>query len=189
MNAPAGKRIVRRPRRSNSSEAGMEGDELNQGLLTGLIGYVLHRAHLAIFADFYAKFAEVDIRPTQFSILTIIDNNPGLKQTDVSAALSIQRTNLVALLDTLESRNLICRASSPTDRRSHSLYLTDQGKALLSRLTDMVNRHEEHISRFIGTDGKKELITLLNKVIEAAAVTDTGETSGAGREAAAFSGS
>ena len=72
---------------------------IDLGPLPELIGYVLRRAQLAVFQDFFAAFAPFDIRPAQFSVLTIIERNPGLTQTHVAAALGIKRTNFVGLLE------------------------------------------------------------------------------------------
>ena len=68
-----------------------------------------------MFRDFFAVFAPFDIKPAQYSILTIIERNPGLKQAQVCDALGIKRTNFVAMIDELERRGLVRRAESPGD--------------------------------------------------------------------------
>ena len=65
---------------------------------------MLRRAQLIVFQDFFAAFAPFDIRPAQFSVLTVIERNPGLTQSQVAAALGIKRTNFVGMLDELEKR-------------------------------------------------------------------------------------
>jgi len=60
------------------------GKSIDLGPLPELIGYVLRRAQLAVFQDFFAAFAPFDIRPAQFSALTIIERNPGLTQSQVA---------------------------------------------------------------------------------------------------------
>jgi hypothetical protein len=52
--------------------------KIDLGPLPGLIGYVLRRAQLVVFQDFFAAFAPFDIRPAQFALLTVIARNPGL---------------------------------------------------------------------------------------------------------------
>lgn len=79
------------------------------GPLPGQVGYLMRRAWLAMTQDFLRTFADVAIRPAQYGVLLIIERNPGLKQADVSAALGIKRTNLVALLDGLEERGFARR--------------------------------------------------------------------------------
>src|SRR5436853_1820743 len=80
--------------------------DVDLGPLPGLIGYMLRRAQIAVFQEIFRSFGEVNIRPAQFSVLTVIAHNPGLTQSQVSAALGIKRTNFVALLDSLEERGL-----------------------------------------------------------------------------------
>ena len=72
--------------------------------------------------------AAADIRPTLYSVLTVIGANPGLSQMAVAQRLGIERARLVHLLDSLEERKLVKRVRSKTDRRSHALHLTAQGE-------------------------------------------------------------
>ena len=84
----------------------MSKTDIDLGPLPELIGYVLRRAQLVVFQDFFSAFAPFDIRPAQFSVLTVIERNPGLTQSQVAAALGIKRTNFVGMLDALEKRGL-----------------------------------------------------------------------------------
>jgi DNA-binding MarR family transcriptional regulator len=136
--------------------------DVDLGPLTGLIGYMLRRAQIAVFQEAFRTFARVGIRPAQFSVLAVIAHNPGRTQSQVAAALGIKRTNFVALLDSLERRGLAVRRSAPTDRRSHALHLTEAGKATLRRLNQMVDKLEARMIAQIGKDGGVELIKLLH---------------------------
>src|ERR1051325_2851785 len=80
------------------------GRRLDLGPLPGLIGYALRRAQLAVFHDFLRTMAKLDIRPAQFSVLLLIDVNPGVSQTAISAALGIKTANLAVMLNALEAR-------------------------------------------------------------------------------------
>ena len=57
------------------------------GPLDNAVGYLLRRAQLAIFDDFIRTFADLGLRPATFSVLVLIDRNPGLNQSEISAAL------------------------------------------------------------------------------------------------------
>jgi DNA-binding MarR family transcriptional regulator len=140
--------------------------EVDIGALTRLIGYMLRRAQIAVFQDIFRAFAEVGIRPAQFSVLTVIAHNPGRTQSQVSAALRIKRTNFVALLDSLERRGLAVRRPAPSDRRSHALHLTDAGKATMRRLNRMVDKLEGRMIAQIGRDGRVALLELLHRLAE-----------------------
>src|SRR5437762_1367688 len=71
--------------------------------LTAHLGYLIRRAQIWIFQDFIRTLATADIRPAQYSVLTVIDANPGLTQMSLSKALGIERARLVHLLDGLET--------------------------------------------------------------------------------------
>jgi DNA-binding MarR family transcriptional regulator len=137
-------------------EAADEGapDEKREGVdygpLDRRIGYLLRRAQIAVFKDFFAAFEVYDIRPGQYSILTVIERNPGLKQGEVSAALGIKRANFVAMIDELERRGLVRRDPAPHDRRSYALNLTDKGARLTPQLHSVSERHEQHMIDAIG---------------------------------------
>ena len=93
-----------------------------------MVGYALRRAQLAVFDEVIANFAELDLRPAQYSVLVLLGHSPGLKQSEVASALGIQRANFVVLFDGLEHRGLARRSPAPNDRRSYALYLTEAGE-------------------------------------------------------------
>jgi DNA-binding MarR family transcriptional regulator len=107
-----------------------------------LIGYVMRRAQIAIFQDFGRTFASFGVRPAQFAALTAIERNPGLKQTEISAALGIKRTNFVAMCDELQTLGLANRRALSNDRRSNALYLTRKGERLTGELRRACRLHE-----------------------------------------------
>ena len=162
------KRPARRPE-TNGDAA------INLGRLPQVVGYMLRRAQLAAFQDFLRSYAEVDIRPAQYAVLTVIELNPGLRQSQVSAALGIKRANLVALLDSLESRGFAKRVPVATDRRSYALHLTESGAALMAKLAEINAAHERRVSAKIGENGRRELLRLLKGVVEAVGPTTSDE--------------
>lgn len=152
------------------TEATRNGDstpKIDLGDLPHLSGYMLRRAQFAAFNDFLRFFADTNIRPVQYGVMTVIDKNPGLKQSQVSEALGIKRANLVAILDALERRGLAKREAVATDRRSYALKLTDKGAALMKELRARSQEHERRLAATIGEDGRKQLLKLLHGVIEA----------------------
>src|SRR5262245_15511521 len=64
---------------------------VNFGPLGDDLGYVLRRAQLVIFQRFFETFATFDIRPAQYSVLTVIELNPGISQAQAADALGIKR--------------------------------------------------------------------------------------------------
>jgi DNA-binding MarR family transcriptional regulator len=144
----------------------MSKPSIDLGPLPELIGYVLRRAQLAVFQDFFGAFAPFDIRPAQFSVLTVIERNPGLTQSQVAEALGIKRTNFVGMLDALEARGLTERRQAARDKRSYALYLTAEGSALMRKLKPVLKAHESRVVALVGADGRDRLVELLHEIAD-----------------------
>ncbi|KWV58807.1 MarR family transcriptional regulator [Bradyrhizobium macuxiense] len=135
--------------------------EIGLDALAGHAGYAVRRFQLWIFQDFIKTLAEADIRPTQYSVMTVIGANPGLSQMAVAKRLGIERARLVHLLDSLERRNFVSRSASATDRRSHALHLTARGKAALAQFKRLAAEHERHVAEKIGKENRERLLQIL----------------------------
>ena len=140
-------------------------DALQMGELSELLGYSLKRAQLKVFEDFLRCVAPLQLTPAQFSVLLLLDKNPGRNQTEIANTLGILRPNFVAMLDGLESRELCVRMRSTNDRRSHVLMLTDKGRAVLARAKKLVaTKHEARLNELLGTANRAALLTMLAKI-------------------------
>jgi DNA-binding MarR family transcriptional regulator len=128
------------------------------------VGYVLRRAQLAVFADFIAGQSGPVSRPGQFALLTVIGTRSGVTQTQLCDALGIKRANLVVAIDRFERLGLVRREQCSVDRRANRLHLTAAGTQLLSRATHAQSKHEARITALLGTNGRRLLIELLNKL-------------------------
>ena len=139
---------------------------LNLGPLPGFVGYMLRRAQLLVFDDFIRTMSSIGLRPASFSVLAVIDANPGSTQSAVSEALGLQRTNLVAIIDSLEKGGFARRAPARTDRRSHALHLTPDGKRLLARALKLQAEHEQRLLRKLGLEDSQALLRLLTRLVD-----------------------
>jgi DNA-binding MarR family transcriptional regulator len=135
------------------------------GELSEMLGYALKRAQLRIFEDFLRCVAPLQLTPAQFSVLLLLDRNPGRNQTEIANTLGILRPNFVAMLDGLESRDLCARVRSTNDRRSHHLVLTDKGRTTLARAKKLVaTKHEARLNELLGTSNRAALVAMLTRV-------------------------
>lgn len=151
-----------RKRAENGGARGDIGDhDIGLDSLAGHAGYAVRRFQIWIFQDFIRTLGAVDIRPTQYSVMTVIGANPGLTQMAVAKRLGIERARLVHLLDSLEHRDLVSRARSATDRRSHALHLTARGRASLAQYKRLAAEHERHVAEKIGKENRKQLLQIL----------------------------
>ena len=134
------------------------------GPLGDYVGYWLRRAQVWAMSGFLETMRELDLRPTPYSVLILINENPGIRQTEVCAALGLQKANFVPLLKELQRRGLAIRKAGVPDRRSSALYLTPQGEVFLGHANQLHARWEAHITERLGTRGKEQLRELLRKL-------------------------
>jgi DNA-binding MarR family transcriptional regulator len=132
-----------------------------------IIGYKLRRAQLSVFQDFLQAFNRMKLRPAEFSVLALMAETPGQKQSEIAAQLGIKRANFVALMDGLERRGLAERRKPQTDRRSHSLYLTPEGVRFVRNMTAVWQEHENRLIERLGGPAEKDrLIALLDRILD-----------------------
>src|SRR5215475_14647938 len=82
-------------------------DRLKLGTLDGHLGYFLRRLQVSVFKDFIRTLAPMNVRPAQYSVLLLIEANPGRSQAAIGQALDIERARLARLLHVLEGRGWI----------------------------------------------------------------------------------
>ena len=154
-----------RPTPKETVDGAGDNAALQMGELSDLLGYSLKRAQLKVFEDFLRCVAPLQLTPAQFSVLLLLDRNPGRNQTEIANTLGILRPNFVSMLDALESRDLCTRVRSTNDRRSHILMLTDKGRAVLARAKKLVaTKHEARLNELLGAAGRVALLDMLSKI-------------------------
>lgn len=140
--------------------------ELSLAGLERFLGYAIRRAQLAIFQDFNEQTAEFGINTVQFSVLRVIRDNAGLNQRALAAALAVETSRMVLIIDELEERGLVNRIASTVDRRSRALYLTPEGVRLLKLLEKRVIAHERVIAKRLRGGDKVELLRMLRNIAQ-----------------------
>lgn len=162
-----GKRSVK-GRREPANKA--DGDVLMRvGIpaMGNIVGHKLRRAQLIVFQDFLQSFSKLKVRPAEFSVLALIAQKPGQKQSEIAEALGIKRANFVALMDGLERRGLAERRKTEVDRRSHALHLTPEGRRFVAKMATVWHAHENRlIARLGGPAARDQLIELLDRILD-----------------------
>ncbi|MDP1735779.1 MAG: MarR family transcriptional regulator [Sulfuritalea sp.] len=131
------------------------------GSLTGNIGFHLRLAQLAVFKDFDRELGELGVSPAVYSVLEVLQQNPGLTQSKLASAVRLDRSSMVPMLDKLGQRGLVERLASTTDRRHKHLYLTAAGAKLLRQADKCVGKHEKRVCALFTPAEKKTLMDLL----------------------------
>jgi DNA-binding MarR family transcriptional regulator len=106
-------------------------------------GFLLAKLGLAFKAKALAKLEEAGFDPYHYSVLAILGEGARETQAMIADSLALDPSRLVALLDSLEERELVERQRDPEDRRRHVVSITAEGKKELSRLRTIVKEAEE----------------------------------------------
>jgi len=133
-------------------------------VLRELLGYHIKRAQSAIQADLNAALKPLDLRMLTFSALAVVASSPGLRQAQLADALSIERPNLVVILDELERRGLILRDRVPTDRRAYALKATLEGRRLFEAAQAAVRAHEAALFTGISPEDQVRLREMMQRI-------------------------
>ena len=104
------------------------------------------------------------LRPVDFSVLSLVAHNPGITSRQLCTTLGIQPPNLVGLVGALEKRSLIRRERHQADGRAVSLYLTTDGQAMLSSAEQTASQLEQDAAPRLSAAERKTLMRLLQKI-------------------------
>ena len=134
------------------------------GVLDELVGYHMRRASAVIANDFARAIAGTGMRQVLFGILSVIAANPGINQGNVGRALSIQRANMVSLVNELVDAGLVRRETAAEDRRALALTLTAAGEAKVRASLELIRAHEDRLLSELSRDERAHLIGLLARI-------------------------
>ena len=127
-------------------------------------GYNLKRASHRMQTQVSRTLAEFDLRTLSFSTLVLIVDNPGLRQSELAACLAVERPNMVAVIDQLESRTLVSRCTHPDDRRAQAISPTAAGRRLCEKALAALHDVEAHVLASLSTREQDTLNRLLQRV-------------------------
>lgn len=131
-------------------------------------GACIHRSsalldHLARLTRARAESAltPLGLRPRHLVALTVLRDQGPCTQTLLATMLQMDRTNLVGLLNELESEGLIDRRRSPDDRRRHIVGLTAAGEQKLAGAEAALTAAEDEVLAALDQGQRETLYELL----------------------------
>jgi DNA-binding MarR family transcriptional regulator len=125
-------------------------------------GYSLRRASAASMSKLARRFAELDLRPTEASVLMVVAANPNITQSEIGRMLDVASANMAPLVSRLVDRGLLERL--PVDGRSHGLGLTRTGGVLTIKVKRAATDHERELLRKIPAAQRKAFLQILRKL-------------------------
>lgn len=161
--APTRKTVSTRLRDEDRSAPAIE--QIDARFLQTLVGYGARRVSLTAIASFLPRMAAYELRPVEFSVLSLIHHNPGITSRQLCGALSIQPPNLVGMLQQHEKkRGLIERRPHPHDGRAIGLHLTAAGRQLVRKAERTASLNDAQVTARLTAAERRTLLRLLEKI-------------------------
>ena len=149
------------PQTEAAKRDGAQAPRINRDGMGGLLGFNLRMVYITVSRHFSAAMAKFDLTQKQTGVLWLIGSNGGISQITLARELRMDRASMMAIVDRLESRQLLTRQRSKRDGRRQELHLTQKGERLLAQTKAAIAEHESWMTERFTPD---ELETLLNSL-------------------------
>jgi DNA-binding MarR family transcriptional regulator len=109
--------------------------------------------------------AEFDLKERSYSVLILANSGLEPTQRELADFLSLDPSQIVALVDELEKRGLVARAAGKQDRRAKTVTATAKGARLLVGADQAAHRAEAEALAGLAEDEIAQLKALLRKAL------------------------
>lgn len=137
---------------------------LRDGALGADLSFLLARANAVSLAQGNRALAEFGLKVRSFSVLALASTDPGPSQRELSEFLRLDPSQIVALVDDLQSRGLVQRRPDPNDRRANVVVATDAGRALYAQAGAATQTAERSAHAALDLDERRILTDLLRRI-------------------------
>ncbi len=129
-------------------------------------GHNIRRLHQISVGIFLRELGGLELTPVQYAALQTVANHPEIDQRTLARTIALDASTTGGVVDRLASRGLLERRTSPEDRRSRQLVLTDAGKALLADAVPAMLQVQEHILAPLSERQRSEFMKLLRLLVD-----------------------
>lgn len=133
---------------------------------TESIGFMLSKVGNAVSARFGEILSEFNLVPRQFFVLNLICQHQGESQQAIAGSIGVAKSQMVAVVDELESMGFVERRVNPGDRRQHALFVTDRGQAMQETAIEAARAHEGSMRAVLSKEEADTLLGALHKLAE-----------------------
>jgi len=129
------------------------------------LGFLLAKLHAVGSVLNNRALAEFDLKERSYSVLILANSGLEPTQRELADFLSLDPSQIVALVDELEKRGLVARAPGKLDRRAKTVTATAKGGKLLQRAGDAARRAEAEVLEGLPAEESAQLKALLRKAL------------------------
>jgi DNA-binding MarR family transcriptional regulator len=144
----------------------VSGDDGDIGEIKEILGFHIRLAHGTVYRHFSETFTDIDLTQKQVSVLWLVDDHPGIAQTDLAQRLRMDRATTMAIINRLQARHFLRRDKSPTDGRKQALFLEPEGVKVLATAKEAIRAHENWLKSRFTPKEVSQLVEMLARIHE-----------------------
>jgi DNA-binding MarR family transcriptional regulator len=133
--------------------------------LSRRLGYLLKHAQLRMAELTTKALTPYGIDGREFGVLLSLAGSEPRSQQEAAQRLGIDRTTMVAMLDTLEDKGLVSRHPDANDRRRNVVELTAAGQDTLRRATEASDDAEREFLAPLTPQAARQLRNSLQAIV------------------------
>lgn len=127
--------------------------------------YLFKHAHRRL-AELHAEaLAPLDIHVRELGVLLVIDRSEPGSQQQIAERMGVDRTTMVAIIDSLQTKGIIARRPDTDDRRRNLIEITPAGHDILRQATVASDQAEAQLLAPLNTQDAELLRDLLARVV------------------------
>lgn len=129
--------------------------------------HLLHRAE-QLATDRFTQLVGESVTLRQFAVLAAIAEDPGLNQSDLVRSTGVDRSTMAEMLNRMEKRGWVSRATSAKDARAVSVRLAATGSQILAAATQHARAADAAILDLLPRTKRRAFLNTLMKLAKLA---------------------
>lgn len=152
------------PITASPADAAMGAGRLWESSVGGDMAFLLARANAVSLSRANAALTEHGLKVRSYSVLALAASGARPSQRELSEFLRLDPSQIVALIDELETRGLAQREPDPSDRRANVVVITDLGREVYDAARRSTVATEQAAFAELTADDRDRLTGLLRRL-------------------------
>lgn len=150
---------------SNPAEPVVSGNTAEFTDLRYMVSHLLRRAHFFAEARFATMMSRDGLTSRQLALMVAVDQNPGASQNAIGDIIALDRNSVSELVVRMIKKRLLKRETSPRDKRSFVLKLTDKGRDIVAEAALKNPGYQSELTASLTEAETRQLIEYLRRIV------------------------
>jgi MarR family transcriptional regulator, lower aerobic nicotinate degradation pathway regulator len=128
-------------------------------------GFLIRRAHQIAMDMFIEACAPLDLTPSQYGVLYILDVAGPMSQIGVSRLIGLDRSTTALVIKLLTERGLTMKSPSPLDARKVEILITTEGRSALRQAAKLAEKERKSLLAAFTEEEGRTFLALLEKFV------------------------